>query len=386
MATQNITTAKGRARLPVSKEPCFHKLTKGRFIGYRKTAAGGTWVARHTKGKTKTHLRLGTDSELPEYEDAQKLATEWFNRLAGDLTVAGPYTVGECFEDYIRELGIKKNAKAAAWARQRYELRIEKQFRSMQVSRLSTARLNKWRDDMVIQSDNPDKVRASKDTANRMLTVFKAALNRAFKQGAVASDSEWRRVEKFKGVSRSRKAFLTAQQCRWLIDACDPAFGALVKSAVLCGARLGELLDTTVRDFDRRQGTLHVEGKTGIRDIVLNNDAVEHFKQLCKDKLPAALLHVRSDGLGWGRSHQQRPFSRAVDAANSSITDPKDRIPLDAVFYTLRHSHASLALLAGVNPQVLAENMGTSLEMLERHYGKFFQSDRRAMFDAVQFM
>jgi hypothetical protein len=58
---------------------------------------------------------------------------------------------------------------------------------------------------------------------------------------------------------------------------------------------------------------------------------------------------------------------------------------LDAAttFYALRHTHISLALLAKVNIQVLAENTGTSVRMIEQHYGKFLKEDRRKMFNMV---
>ena len=36
-----------------------------------------------------------------------------------------------------------------------------------------------------------------------------------------------------------------------------------------------------------------------------------------------------------------------------------------------------------MQPQVVAENCGTSLRMIEKHYGKFPKADRRAMFNAV---
>src|SRR5690349_3300040 len=42
--------------------------------------------------------------------------------------------------------------------------------------------------------------RARRSTANRVLTTLKAALNRAWQDGHVASDEPWRRVRPFKGA------------------------------------------------------------------------------------------------------------------------------------------------------------------------------------------
>ena len=42
-------------------------------------------------------------------------------------------------------------------------------------------------------------MRARKSTANRILTILKAALNHAFTHDRVSSDAAWRRVEPFEG-------------------------------------------------------------------------------------------------------------------------------------------------------------------------------------------
>ena len=99
------------------------------------------------------------------------------------------------------------------------------------------------------------------------------------------------------------------------------------------------------------------------------------FKELSKSKLPNAKLHFKDNGNVWGKSHQHRPMTDAIKAAN---------LPQDTCFYSLRHTHISKALLAGVNAQVLAENCGTSVKMIEKHYGKFLRSDRREMFNRVK--
>jgi integrase len=84
---------------------------------------------------------------------------------------------------------------------------------------------------------------------------------------------------------------------------------------------------------------------------------------------------MRDDGEPWGKSHQHRPMRAAVKAAG---------LPSETVFYSLRHYYISRALLAGMNAQVIAENCGTSVRMIEKHYGKFTRADRRRMLDLVQ--
>jgi len=61
-------------------------------------------------------------------------------------------------------------------------------------------------------------------------------------------------------------------------------------------------------------------------------------------------------------------------------------VPAETVLYWRRHTHISLALLAGVNIQVRAENVGTSVRMIEKHSGKFLNRDRRTMFDRMPWL
>ena len=204
-------------------------------------------------------------------------------------------------------------------------------------------------------------------------------------------------MKPFKDVNRARDVFLTTEQCRALLNACEPDFRSLVRSALITGCRYGELVRRTVRDLDLKQCTLSVpDGKTGARVVVLSDAAAQHFRELAKDKLPTALLHYREENgkdeetgkpitelEPWGKSEQARRIKAALNAANREIKKHPERFTSTTCFYSLRHTHASLALLAGVNIQVLAENMGTSVRMIEKHYGKFMQADRRTMFNAV---
>jgi len=208
-----------------------------------------------------------------------------------------------------------------------------------------------------------------------LLTMLKAALNRAFKDGEVSDDTAWRRVKPFEKVGANRELFLTDQQVRRLLDHTSGAFHDLVKVGILTGARYGELITAKVADFDPHEGTLKLSGKTGNRTVYLSDHTVKVLKQITADKLPKAYLMARDDGDPWGPSHQFRPMREAVKAA---------RLPAETIYYSLRHYHVSKALKAGMPAQVVAENTGTSVRMLEKHYGKFMKSDRRAMMNGVE--
>ena len=218
-------------------------------------------------------------------------------------------------------------------------------------------------------------MRRSKDGANKLLSKLKAALNLAFNSGLAASDREWRRVKPFRDVGASRTLFLTDEQVKALLDKADGAFKALLQAAVYTGARYGELAGLRAQDLSLEHGTLRLDGKTGERICYLSDAALAWFKAQAKSKLPKAVLLPRDDGEPWGKSHQHRHMQAAVRAA---------KLPRETVFYSLRHFHISKALAAGVPVQVVAENCGTSVRMIEKHYGKFLPQDRRNFFNQVK--
>jgi hypothetical protein len=61
------------------------------------------------------------------------------------------------------------------------------------------------------------------------------------------------------------------------------------------------------------------------------------------------------------------------------------KLPEDTCMYSLRHTYASQSILAGMNLKLLAENMGTSIRMLETNYGKFIASSRRKLIEESAF-
>src|SRR5262249_38977594 len=149
---------------------------------------------------------------------------------------------------------------------------------------------------------------------------------------------------------------------------------------LLTGARPapGELAQCRVRDF---RADLHVltikHSKTGERDVVLTAEAVGFFETIAAGKAPDDLLLPKDDGAsGWGYNHQSKPMRAAVARA---------KLSRDTCMYSLRHTYASQSILAGMNLKLLADNMGTSIKMLETHYGKFIAASRRKLIEESAF-
>jgi hypothetical protein len=63
-----------------------------------------------------------------------------------------------------------------------------------------------------------EEIRRRRSSANRVLTMLKAALNLAFGHGKVGSDLAWRRVAPFEAVDAARIRYLTLAECKRLIS------------------------------------------------------------------------------------------------------------------------------------------------------------------------
>ena len=108
--------------------------------------------------------------------------------------------------------------------------------------------------------------------------------------------------------------------------------------------------------------------------MFLSREALSLLEQLCAGRAKTQHVFLRSDGTPWAKSQHQHYFAQAVDRAG---LDPATN------FYSLRHSYVSHALKSGIQTQLLAENIGTSVRFIEKHYGKFTRDDRRRLLEAA---
>jgi len=370
-----LNTRSARLKLTPKREPYWRDLQQGLAIGYRR--GSGTWLGRYwdkSNGKYK-HRSFGVADDVSDdattFEDAQKAIRDWY----GDLTRGAniDYTVNQALDDYINFLG-KNRSESTAYDTKK---RIDKHCRVLghhKVNDLRNETINRWREGLVDWSQDDETVRKQKDTSNRVMTMLKAALNRSFANvRGIVSDAEWRKVKPYENVNQSRKVFLSEAQSQRLINTTQGEFKNLIIAALLTGCRYGELITAKAQDFDQDSLTI-TQGKTGARDVTLDDNGSLFFTRMCAGKKPDDLIFNRDDGKPWLKSHQQRLFTAAAKRA---------KLPAESVFYCLRHTYASQRLTNGINHQILAENMGTSIRMLEVHYGKFMKQHRREIMNAT---
>lgn len=374
-----------RLKLPQSKKPVFVRIADGVSLGYRRNSTAGTWVLKIADGKGGASTKaIGTADDFADADgalvltfwQAQDKARDLARPAASDARPVKPMTVREAVDDYLA-WAETQNARSAKDARQRLEKHFLPKFGDKLVAELTKTGLERWHGGMVRKDGTPDEVRASRDTANRVLSMVKAALNRAMADpvNGIKDDWAWRLTKPFKDVGAAREVHFTADEVVKLIEAAPTtAFANLLKAGFLTGARYGELTVCDVRHFDPVTRTLHIPaGKTGARVVILHSEAVEFFAEMVEDRPRSAPLLPREDGARWGPSHQHRPMKEALKAA---------KLDSEGTFYALRHSYISRAIEAGVPLTIIAENCGTSVRMIEKNYAKALADKRRAFIEA----
>jgi integrase len=380
-----------RLRLRIRPEPYWRTLEKGFALGYRRRANGGTWLARRwaSTGGYVEHKIASTDDlqdadgvVVLDFGQGQRVAREWWRtelrREEGHDTRTGPLTVADAIADYLKALE-RRGSRSVYHARRATETHILPPLGSVQVAKLSAKRIEDWHHGLAEKpplarskpgrKPNHRKVDKSADgrrrrraTANRILTVLKAALNHAWKSGHVAVDDAWRRVKPFRAVETARVRYLSEAECVRLVNACEPAFRNLVRGAMLTGCRYSELTTMRVADFNADAGVVTVrESKAGKpRHVVLTSEGQQLFAALAAGKLHEDPIFTRADGGVWGKSHQLRPMLAACTRA---------KIKPAASFHVLRHTHGSTLAMRGVPMGVIAEQLGhADTRMTEKHY------------------
>lgn len=378
MSAKKIDTVSARDRLEPRRDPYWHRLSKGSYLGYRKMSpgAGGTWSARmldESTGKQKRHP-LGDFGDRPDserFDAAMKAATAWFrHRDAGGSTEV--LTVGEACKRFVKKARDEGRESGAVDLEGRFRRWVESdpKLNKTPVMKLTPGMLSDWRNKLVKtpamlqdKTKKATKPRAA-SSINREMAALKAALNLALEDGHATSDTPWKtKLKPIKNATGRRDCYLDAAQRRSLIASAPADLAAFLKALSLVPFRPGAMATLTAGSFDKRLGVLTVgKDKAGQdRKINLPPSTAAFFTEQVKDKLPTAPLVGRTDGKFWDKDSWKYPFKDAAKAA---------KLPPAATAYALRHSTITdLIALHRLDTMTVAQLSGTSLAMIEQHYG-----------------
>lgn len=385
-----LDTRTARSRLRARGKPYWRQLEPGLAIGYRKPSSGpGKWVVRHYLGdgdryETET---FGTADDLSDpdgvavlsfWQAQGKARAQMVQRAHNGRVPDAPRTVKAAIDSYIEFL--ESHRKSGREARYAADAFILPALGKIKLDDLTAEQVRKWHVGLAkaqarvrskkgseqkfrLNEDDPDRERRRKSTANRILTILKAALNRSWRDKHVSSDRAWRSVEPFRNVESARIRYLSLEEASRFINAADEDFRKLVRGALESGARYGELCGMLVADFNTDAGTLSVpDPKTGKpRHIVLSTDGINFFEEITAGRAGSEPIFLKADGSRWLDDHQSDPIRETNERAK--ITPPIN-------FHGLRHTWASHAVMNQMPLIVVAKNLGHSTtRMVEKHYG-----------------
>ncbi|MDD3289165.1 MAG: site-specific integrase [Alphaproteobacteria bacterium] len=387
-----LESREARKRLKVQSEPHWRGIDTGLHLGYRRRSNGGSWIVRRftEAGKYIKH-KLGVADDFQDangtktlnYKQALKQARDWSElevRIeAGVEEVSdGSYTVADAMRDYLAQYSVE--GKGLGVTKAVTNAHILPALGAVKLDRLTTKKITAWVHNLASAparlrtgktakkrnvcelGDDPEAIRRRRASTNRVLTVLKAALNYAWRQGRVASDMPWRKVKPFKNSDVPIVRYLTEAECVRLINTCQPDLRAMVQAALFTGCRYGELVKLKASDFNPDAGTLAIRtSKSGKpRHVVLADEAKKFFHGAIINKESDALIFTHEDGTMWGKSHPHRPLQEAC---------MRVKIKPAISFHILRHTHGSLLAMKGVPMPVIAKQLGhADTRMTERHY------------------
>jgi len=273
-------------------EPYWRSIGKGLHLGYRKGKRGGVWVLRRYQGER--GYQTETFAIADDIEDANGTdilnfwqAQEFAHNMREPSVRGRLYTVAQAVADYLAEH--LEGRPSYYEVKTRLAAYVLPTFIRKLVADLTAEELRRWHKAIAKQGarartkpgvpqnyrkseGDPDAARKRQTSANRCLSVFKAVLNYVWNEEKVQCERVWLRVKPFKGADEPRTRYLTMDECKRLISACDPDFRLLVRAALETGCRYQELAQLRVRDFNADSGTLRIgKSKTHTsRHVVLN--------------------------------------------------------------------------------------------------------------------
>lgn len=251
----NLATRTARANLPPRKRPYYRLILQGLHLGYYRGARTGSWSARRFIGAGRyEETKLGTADDVADadgiailsFGQAQEKARAWFaTRALADAGLEAPlapYTASDALDDYERDY-VRRGGKAVDRLRHSINAHIRPAFGLIELQKLSRPKIEGWLENLAStpprlrarkgqaprhrnRDNSLEGVRRRRESANRVLTVLKAALNLAYQHGKTRSRVAWESVKPYRDVGASKIRYLSDTESKQLVEACAVPFPA----------------------------------------------------------------------------------------------------------------------------------------------------------------
>lgn len=378
MPAVNLSKVEARNKLPSRRDPYWQRLEAGCFVGFRKMASDttGTWLARRRDPDTGKQMQqpLGEFPDLApgtRFDAAAKAARDWFKHLDKGGRKE-PLTVKEACQNYVDHVKAAGKLQAARDTEMRFKRWVhDSRIANIDLQRLKPSDLDAWRKALATTAAIPQDKKSkaarrprSASTLNRDMTSLRAALNLALEDGHASTDVAWKvKLRPVKDADGRRDVYLDLAQRRALIAKAPADLAPLLQALSLVPLRPGAMSSLLTSHFDARLATLTIGKDKHGRDrkITLPKATAEFFAAHAEGKKDSDPLFARADGSAWNKDSWKYPVKDAVVAAE---------LPAHVTAYALRHSTITdLIALHKLDTLTVAQLSGTSLQMIEKHYG-----------------
>jgi integrase len=370
-----LETRTARLKLPVQRKPYFVSVAPKISLGYRRNQRAGVWVVRGADGHGGNWTKAFAGADDHEKANGESVLDFWQAQDKARVLARGsagngdrPATVGEALDHYAADLRAR-GGDLVNVSRVRHHL--PDTLATKAVALLGARELRQWRDGLVKRGLAPA-------SADRTARALKAALTLAATDDPrITNATAWRTgLARLPNTEVARNVILPDDAVRAVVVAAyeiDPAFGLLVETAAVTGARASQLLRLEVRDLQdgaaprlllpssRKGRRRHVER----RPLPIPPSLGAALRHGAGARPADAPLLAQADGTPW-RAIDLKLFRQAAahTGLDSSITP-----------YVLRHSSIVRQLLAGVPARVVAAHHDTSVAMLEKTYSRHIIGD-----------
>jgi integrase len=337
-------------------------LQQGQVFELKSKGASARWAYRHRVGGrgSRRVQRGGYESEQAATEALER-ALERLRRERG--LVEAP-TLTELVDVYLAQHGGEpETVEKLRWLL----AKAVNAFEDRRISQLRPAEIAAWR--MTI----PTGHRFEATQALRQL------LARAVSWGMLDVNPAKQGIDNPQRGRTEKRPFESWDDLDAVASELGPRLGPMVIFAAATGLRPGEWLALEQRDIDRDARVLYVrrawrngrlkcpKSEASIRAVPLQTIALVALEQLPKNSRTPLVFQTSRGGyfdLHNFRNRHWRPAQIAVGIS------PLRRI------YDLRHTFATFALRAGISTFDLSRYMGTSIAMIDRHYGHLSKDGR----------
>lgn len=358
----------------------------------RVSATGAkSWAMVWGRGQEKAFANYPATTLEGAREAARRLSAE-IDKHGAPMAVVTPkseLTVADACRAYVTALEKDGRKTASDDARRRFERCLYgDKLGKVRLKDLHQDHIEAWRDRVekgdlpplpVKRGRPPVPKPLARSSINRIRTTLVAALNLAVARRKVSPDLafEWNAVKPLKDASQRRGLYLERTQRRALLEAAEGPVRDVIECVALTGCRPGDPSLCLRSDYDGRTASVRFRSKDHDRKIPLSPAATALFDRLAKGKLPKAHLFTQDGKKVWTPSDWSELVRDAAARAG---------LPAGVTLYTLRHCWITDAIVGGMDLLTVAKLAGTSLAMIEKHYGHLVQGAARDKLAQVQFL